>query len=181
MLELIDTLLREPAFVDTLNPLLELSPTYVFVSCKLSIERFPPTSAVTDLPITLEPLIWVSFPDVIVTASEPTTVVPVCVVTFVLLFCFAALALASKPSIPPPATLILAPTDQPLLLVFSSFSLVFVAACKDTSLEATSLTVLPEIVSPTALIFPLIESELLASMIISPLLSIEPPSNVFAS
>ena len=113
MLELIDTLLREPAFVDTLNPLLELSPTYVFVSCKLSIERFPPTPAVTDLPITLEPLIWVSFPDVIATASEPTTVVPVCVVTFVLLFCFAAFALASKPSIPPPATLILAPTDQP--------------------------------------------------------------------
>ncbi len=28
-------------------------------------------------------------------------------------------------------TLILAPTDQPLLLAFSSFSLVFVAACKD--------------------------------------------------
>ena len=111
MLELIDTLLREPAFVDILNPLLELSTTYVFVSCKLSIERFPPMSAVIDLPITLEPLIWVSFPDVIVTASEPTTVVPVCVVTFVLPFCFAALALASKPSIPPPATLILAPTD----------------------------------------------------------------------
>jgi hypothetical protein len=153
LLELIDTLLREPAFVDTLNPLLELSPTYVFVSCKLSIERFPPTSAVTNLRITLEPLIWVSFPDVIVTASEPTTVVPVCVITFVLLFCFAALALASKPSIPPPATLILAPTDQPLLLAFSSFSLVFVAACKDTSLEATNLTVLPEIVSPTALMF----------------------------
>ena len=79
------------------------------------MERFPPTSAVTDLPITLEPLMWVSFPDVIVTASEPTRVVPVCVVSFVLFFCFAALALASKPSIPPPATLILAPTDQPLL------------------------------------------------------------------
>jgi hypothetical protein len=43
------------------------------------------------------------------------------------------------------------------------------------------LTDLPEIVSPTALIFPLIESALLASIIISPLLSIEPPSNVFAS
>lgn len=54
------------------------------------------------------------------TPFEPTTVVPVCVVTFVLLFCFAAFALASKPSIPPPATLILAPTDQPLLLAFSS-------------------------------------------------------------
>ncbi len=105
---------------NTLNPLLELSPTYVFVSCKLSIERFPPTSAVTDLPITLEPLIWVSFPDVIVTASKPTTVVPVCIVTLVLLFSFAALALASKPSIPPPVTLILAPTDQPLLLAFLS-------------------------------------------------------------
>ncbi len=64
------------------------------------MERFPPTSAVTDLPITLEPLMWVSFPDVIVTASEPTRVVPVCVVSFVLFFCFAALALASKPNLP---------------------------------------------------------------------------------
>ncbi len=70
-----------------------------------------------------------------------------------LLFSFAALALASKPSIPPPVTLILAPTDQPLLLAISSFSLVFVAAYKDTSLEATNLTILPKIVSLTALIF----------------------------
>jgi hypothetical protein len=31
----------------------------------------------------MEPLIWLSVPEVIATASEPTTVAPVCVVTFV--------------------------------------------------------------------------------------------------
>ena len=94
-----------------------------------------------------------SFSDVIATSSESTTVVPVCVAAFILPFCFAAFALASKPSIPPSATLILTPIDQPLHLAFSSVSLVFVAAYKDTSLEATNLTDLPEIASPTALMF----------------------------
>ena len=88
----------------------------------------------------------------------------------ILPFSFTALALASKSSIPPPVTLILAPTDQPLLLAFSSFSLVFIAACKNTSLEATKLTILPEIVSPTALILSLIESALLSSIVILPIM-----------
>ena len=55
-------------------PALLLSALYLFVSCRLSMLRFPPVSASTLLPLICEPIMLVSSPLVMCSLSLAVTV-----------------------------------------------------------------------------------------------------------
>lgn len=80
-----------------------LSPRYVSVSCKLVMCRFPPMSAFTVFPPTWEPVIFISFPDCMVSVSDAVTVVPTWVVVSVVPSSFSFKKLASTPLTAPTA------------------------------------------------------------------------------